>query len=136
MRRGPGDGTLSSSTILTHFFFVASCSRQQSFSGSMSIPPVTLTFTSPVSAETSARSTPVASLQRHAMQHSGTTHFQWCRQQAYVHKTCNCNAQLVLDEKMLQNLPYIPCEMPISFTPSLIFLTQPLHWQCMSSFRT
>jgi hypothetical protein len=32
--------------------------------------------------------------------------------------------------------PYIPCEMLISFTPSLIFFTQPLHWQCMSSFRT
>jgi hypothetical protein len=137
---GPGDGTLSSWTILTHFFLVASCSRQQSFSGSMSTPPVTLTFTSPVSAETSARSTPVASLQDmqcNAMQHSGIiTLVQAAGRRRTYTKTCNCNAQLVLDEKMLQNLPYIPCEMLISFTPSLIFFTQPLHWQCMSSFRT
>ena len=115
MRPGPVDGTLSSSSssILTHFFLVASCSRQQSFRGSMSTPPVTLTLTSPVSvsAETSARSTPAAAAQ--ARQWHDAFSRTYTRHAIAMHK------------KMLQNLPYIPCERLISFTPSLIFFTHP-----------
>ena len=119
-------------TISTHFF-VTPCNREQSFSGSI-LPE---TVTSPVSIKRSALSTPTA---QGCCFHFDETTSDFMFSLNYIlskeSKGKTFFGSQICHAKKNERRICVPSERLISFTPSLILLIQPLHWQCMSNFKT